>query len=222
MYGKVFESLYESTLALHGPWQAMALWPHMIALANKHGEVDMPLEMIARKTTLPVEIVRTAIEALSQPDPTSRSQLEDGRRIVLIDPAGRPWGWRLVNYKHYANVRNEVERREKKAEWWRENRGKPLDKNSTDSTELDNSANASASTSTPIPPGVTRKVWEDWLTYRGRMKDTTIEYQFKQLAKWKEKGLDLDALITRSITNGWRGLFDKDVAQIAGKRRLPE
>jgi hypothetical protein len=119
MYGKVFEQLYTSTLATKGPWQAMALWPHLIAMADQHGEVDMPLEIIARKTTLPEDLVRTAINALSEPDPMSRSQECEGRRIVLIDPR-RPWGWRLVNYEHYASIRNEEERRAYQAKWKRE------------------------------------------------------------------------------------------------------
>ncbi len=111
MYGKVFSQIYDSTLAAKGPWEVMALWPHMICLADKDGNVDMPAEILARRTTFPLEVVLRGLEALSAPDPASRSKECEGRRIVLIDP-DRPWGWHLVNYQHYAKIRSQEERRE--------------------------------------------------------------------------------------------------------------
>jgi hypothetical protein len=146
MYGKVFEQLYESTLATKGPWEAMALWPHLIAMANRHGEVDMPMEIISRKTTIPLEIVKAAIDALSQPDPDSRSQECGGRRIVLIAPESRQWGWRLVNYARYAAMRNEEERREYQREWVK-NKRHP-DGNGQESTGVDSRQVSTKSTYT--------------------------------------------------------------------------
>ena len=121
MYGKIFEQLYTSTLALRGPWEAMALWPHMIGLADQHGEVDMPAGIISRKTLLPQEIVDVGLAALAEPDPSSRGHDHEGRRIVLIDP-DRSWGWRLVNYQRYSKLRSDDERREYFKNYRREQR----------------------------------------------------------------------------------------------------
>src|SRR5665213_2251256 len=137
MYGKIFEQLYTSTLALKGPWQAMALWPHMIGLSDQHGEVDMPAGIISRKTLLPQEVVDAGLAALSEPDPLSRNSDYDGRRIVLIDP-DRSWGWRLVNYQRYSNLRSEDERREYHRNKMREIRAKQVPSTAQALVNVDN------------------------------------------------------------------------------------
>jgi hypothetical protein len=45
-------------------------------------------------------MLEQGIRELMEPDPQSRSQDEEGRRLVLIDPA-RNWGWRVVNIQKY-------------------------------------------------------------------------------------------------------------------------
>lgn len=83
----------------------------LVILADKHGVVDMTAAAIARRTTIPVEIIEVGLRALEQPDPESRSPDEEGRRIVPLSDS-RSWGWRLVNYDHYRKMRSEEERRE--------------------------------------------------------------------------------------------------------------
>jgi len=111
MFGKIFAQMYDGTLATKGPWQALVTFQQLIVLANKHGEVDMTAEAISRRTTLPLDIIESGIKTLLDPDPSSRSEEEEGRRIVPIK-AGRNWGWRIVNYGHYRKIRSEEERRE--------------------------------------------------------------------------------------------------------------
>jgi hypothetical protein len=65
---------------------------------------------ISRRTTIPLEIIEEGIRCLEQPDPDSRSPLEEGRRIVRISDH-RDWGWMLVNHKHYHSLRSNEERR---------------------------------------------------------------------------------------------------------------
>src|SRR5690242_15776897 len=111
MYGKIFSQIYDGTLATRGPWQALITFQQLIVLDNKNGEVEMTAEVIATRTTIPLEIIQIGLAALSQPDPESRTPTEEGRRIVLLSPR-RSWGWRIVNYGHYRQIRNEEERRE--------------------------------------------------------------------------------------------------------------
>jgi len=111
MFGKLFESMYDGTLATKGPWQALVTFQQFIILSNRHGEVDMTAEAISRRTTIPVEIIKTGIAHLLEPDLDSRSPDENGRRLVPID-AARVWGWRIVNYDHYRKIRSAEERRE--------------------------------------------------------------------------------------------------------------
>lgn len=111
MYGKLFSSALDGSLATRGPWQAIAVWPWILCLCDREGYLDMTAEALARRTTFPLEIVTTALEALTSPDPHSRTPDCDGRRLEPIDPA-RAWGWRVVNYAKYRAIRSADERRE--------------------------------------------------------------------------------------------------------------
>lgn len=111
IYGKLFEQMYDGTLATKGPWQALVTFQQLIILADLHGVVDMTAEAVSRRTTIPIEIIRVGIRALLKPDPSSRSHDEDGRRIVQLSDT-RNWGWRIVNYGKYRAIRSQEERRE--------------------------------------------------------------------------------------------------------------
>ena len=111
MYGKLFQQMYDGTLATRGPWQAMVTFQQMIILADRAGIVDMTREAIARRTTIPIEIINIGITALEQTDNESRTPAENGRRITRLSTE-RDWGWQIVNYEHYRNIRSQEERRE--------------------------------------------------------------------------------------------------------------
>ena len=109
MYGKIFDSMYEGTL--HGHWQAIVALQQMLILCNQDGVVDMTPQAIAARTSIPLEIIEAGIKTLGEPDPYSRTRGEEGRRIVLLDEH-RPWGWRLVNYAKYQQIKNRAEKLE--------------------------------------------------------------------------------------------------------------
>lgn len=111
MYGKVFDSMFDGTLASRGPWQALVTFQQLIVLANPDGIVDMTADAISRRTSIPLEIIELGIAELLKPDARSRTPDEDGRRIVLIDDH-RDWGWQIVNHAKYQSMRNVAERRE--------------------------------------------------------------------------------------------------------------
>jgi hypothetical protein len=111
MYGKVFDSMFDGTLASRGPWQALVTFQQMIVLANQDGIVDMTADAISRRTSIPLDIIELGISELMKPDLKSRTPDEDGRRIVLVDDH-RDWGWQIVNHAKYQAMRNAAERRE--------------------------------------------------------------------------------------------------------------
>jgi hypothetical protein len=128
MYAKIFTQIYDGTLCTRGPWQALVTFQQLLVLADQDGNVDMTAEAIARRTTIPAEIIRIGIEALMLPDPESRTPTEEGRRIVPLSE-GRTWGWHVVNYEHYRRLKREEDRRDYHREYWRNKRAR-----STDST----------------------------------------------------------------------------------------
>jgi len=82
----------------------------LLVLADKDGVVDMTPEAISRRTNVPLEIITNAISKLTESDPRSRSHLEDGKRLMLID-SHRDWGWQIVNHQHYRGVVDDESRR---------------------------------------------------------------------------------------------------------------
>lgn len=107
-FAKVFSSLWDGTLA--DRWETWSVFVFMLAHSDAEGVVDMTPEAIARRSCIPVDKVRAALEVLMAPDPNSRTPDHDGRRIVLIDEH-RTWGWRVVNHGAYRNRRDTAERK---------------------------------------------------------------------------------------------------------------
>lgn len=111
MYGKIFESMYDGTLASKGPWQALVTFQQLIVLADQDGVVDMTAHAISRRTSIPLEVIEVGITELMKPDPDSRTPDEDGRRIMLVEEH-RNWGWQIVNHAKYRDMRKAEDRRE--------------------------------------------------------------------------------------------------------------
>ena len=121
MYGKIFDSIYDGTLRAN--WQALVTFQQLIILADKDGLVDMTSHAIHGRTGIPFDIIEAGLDHLSRPDPQSRSNTEDGRRIVLLDEH-RQWGWRLVNHEYYNKLRSAEEKRQADKERITEKRDK--------------------------------------------------------------------------------------------------
>ena len=62
------------------------------------------------------------------------------------------------------------------------------------------------------PPHVKPDIWANYVKMRTEkgvgIKQTTYKAICTKLMRWKEAGLDLDAIIQQSIDNGWTGLFE--------------
>jgi hypothetical protein len=108
MFAKVFGQIFDSSIA--EDYNCRRMFMDLLVLADSDGVVDMTHEAISRRTNVPIDEVEKYIGELQQPDQASRSKLEEGRRIVAIDPA-RGWGWQIVNYRHYRQIRDEEARR---------------------------------------------------------------------------------------------------------------
>lgn len=97
-YSVLFPSLTTGTLC--GKWPDVGLWPIVLSLADRHGVVDVTVGYLARVTGLAESDVAACIERFCEPDPGSRSQAHEGRRLLPLDPV-RGWGWRVVNHSAY-------------------------------------------------------------------------------------------------------------------------
>ncbi len=98
-YVPVFDSVYDGSLA--GRWPTLPVWLTILPLADRHGNIDITHQAISSRTGWPLDLLEQALAELQQPDPNSRSRAENGRRLVLLDPEHRQWGWRVVNHAQY-------------------------------------------------------------------------------------------------------------------------
>lgn len=215
MYGKLFESMFDGTLTSRGPWQALVTFQQMIILADPKGYVDMTPETIARRTTIPIEIIVKGIAALEKPDPDSRTPDEDGRRIVRLSDT-RAWGWRIVNHGRYRQIRSQEERRKYMREYQRKrrsagdvnqnvnnvNRSQPQSTDDTTGNQLQYAVG-----STPLPPTDSGKARRR----RQRLPQTPCPDSFEvteELAAWaEEQGLPPDEVmpLTAEFLDFWKG-----------------
>jgi hypothetical protein len=141
VYAKVFAQIFDGSLCTHGPWEALVTFQQLLVLADQEGNVDMTAEAISRRTTIPLEIIKTGIAALLKPDPQSRTPTELGRRIIPLSD-GRDWGWLVVNYKQYRQLKREEDRREYHRDYWHtrkkkeETKAQPHGLNNSTATQL--------------------------------------------------------------------------------------
>jgi hypothetical protein len=98
-YVPLFGSLTTGTLC--GRWPDIGLWPIVLSLSDRNGVVDVTPDYLGRVTGLAVLEVESCMARFCEPDLYSRSRDESGARLVLLDPAARNWGWRIVNHGKY-------------------------------------------------------------------------------------------------------------------------
>jgi len=215
MYGKLFAQMYDGTLGTQGPWQALVTFQQFIILADREGIVDMTAEAIARRTTIPLDIIKIGISTLEQPDPHSRTPDEDGRRIVRLSD-DREWGWRVINYIHYRNIRSQEERREYMRNYQRQRRavGNRVNKSVNKVSNVNQSSKQYAVSSMQYAEAITTEgldhsAWNTFIEYRKDIgkpyKKVSIPAAQKKLASF---GADQIAVVEQTIANGWTGLFD--------------
>ena len=97
-YTPVFDSVFHGTLC--GRWPTLPVWLTILPMADKNGHIDMTYTAMSALTGWPIDLLKQAIAELMAPDPESRTDANEGRRLELLDPH-RSWGWRVVNHEKY-------------------------------------------------------------------------------------------------------------------------
>jgi hypothetical protein len=107
MFGKVFSSLWTGSMFGAGP-VVFAVWAYAISCCDAQGVVELNPKLLAAILGCDIEDIVTAITYLCSPDKQSRTDTEDGKRLVKIGS----FAYYLVNYKHYRAVKDEEDRKE--------------------------------------------------------------------------------------------------------------
>lgn len=109
-YTKLDAGIIYSTVWREPP-ATVKVWITMLAMADKHGEVmaSVPGLMDVAKVTR--EECDAALACFLSPDPDSRTQDFDGRRIERIEG-----GWSILNHAHYRAKGDKEDRKRKAAD----------------------------------------------------------------------------------------------------------
>lgn len=105
-FGKIFESTFTGSMVGSGP-TVFAVWAYVIANTKPPGVVEINPVLLAAALGTTAEDVNAALQQLQSPDQRSRSQVEEGRRLV----ASGAFLYRVPSWHKYRDSRNDEERR---------------------------------------------------------------------------------------------------------------
>jgi hypothetical protein len=115
---KVYASILDSSVWDHDA-ETRIVWITLLAMADASGKIHASVPGIANRARVSLEKTEQALDIFQQPDPYSRNQAFDGRRLERIDR-----DWLILNYPEHRSrhlMRKEAERARKRR-WWRENK----------------------------------------------------------------------------------------------------
>lgn len=94
-FAKLDSGIVNSTLWVQ-PDDVLRVWIWFLSQADAYGVVRTAAPALALICMKSVDRVREILAILEAPDPDSRSEVEEGRRIRKV-----PGGWQIVNYRAY-------------------------------------------------------------------------------------------------------------------------
>ena len=118
MYARIYEQIFSSSI-MEEDLETRYIWFCLLTLADREGFVDMTIPAIARRINIEEISVSNAITKFMAPDPSSRTDTAEGRRIEKIRES---FGWKIINYIQYRDLRNEENRREYMRDYMRKTR----------------------------------------------------------------------------------------------------
>lgn len=92
---KLYGNIIYSTVWQEPP-EVRVVWITMLALADRDGYVGASVPGLAKAAGVSVDVTEAALDKFGQPDPQSRSQEREGRRIEEA-----PGGWRILTYQKH-------------------------------------------------------------------------------------------------------------------------
>jgi len=151
-YAKLHSAILDSTI-WNEPNHVRIVWITMLAMADADGYVAAAVPGLAYRAHVSIQECEQALGKFLAPDPYSRTQEHEGRRITEADG-----GWILLNYQKHREERNLERRREQNREAqarWRAKRKADIseDKPSKpESAQAEAEAEAEADQNPPIVP----------------------------------------------------------------------
>lgn len=112
MYVKIFQRILDSSIA--GNRRLRHFFIDLLLCADPDGNVMMTNERIADRIKADPEEVKWGLAELQKPDGMSFHHEHRGRRIEPLD--GHGYGWKILNYAYYRDLKTAEQLRKQTAE----------------------------------------------------------------------------------------------------------
>ncbi len=119
-FTKVYRSMLTSSIwttprpHLH---MVRCVWMTLMMLADKRGFVHSSVPGLAAAALVSIEEAEQALEVFREPDPYSRTQEHEGRKLLDVDG-----GWFLLNYEKHRGTGESERAKESKRNWYHRNK----------------------------------------------------------------------------------------------------
>lgn len=127
-YNKLFGTIVTSTV-WQEPNSTRIVWITLLALADKHGEVQGSIPGLANVANVTIQEFEAALVTLQSPDRYSRTKEHEGRRLEAVDG-----GWRLLNHAKYRAILSKESIKASKAAYMRRTRADAKESGNDNST----------------------------------------------------------------------------------------
>lgn len=107
MYIKVFQSILDASIA--NDRRLRHFFTDLMLCADADGNVVATKKAIANRIGADLGEVEWGLTELMKPDPESLSKDHEGKRVIPIPEQG--YGWHIVNFAYYRDLKNMAEKR---------------------------------------------------------------------------------------------------------------
>lgn len=112
MYVKVFNHILDSSIAENRPLRHFFI--DLLLCSDRDGNVIMTNKAIGKRIGATDDEVAWGLAELQKEDPQSNHPEMGGRRIIPLE--GHGYGWQIVNFKIYRDLKSDAEKRAETAE----------------------------------------------------------------------------------------------------------
>lgn len=243
-FAKLDSGIVNSTLWVL-PDDVLRVWIWLLSQADAQGVVRTAAPALALVCMKSVDRIREIMLLLESPDPDSRSEVEEGRRLRKV-----LGGWQIINYRAYRERVAAEEKRENdrvriasKRAADRESSSQVVESSGVSQpvanvaqaeAEVEEEAEESrAQDEAPAAPAPRLKfrspewidgsTWTAFLEMRRRIRKPTTDRAcaliVTELIKLRANGHDPTAVLEQSIRNGWQDVFEVREKGVGGRRR---
>lgn len=224
-YAKLWASILDSSV-WREPDAHRIVWIAMLAMKDKNGFVGASIDGLARRANVTEEQAESAVASFLAPDPRSRSQEHEGRRIKAV-----PRGWHILNHDYFQHLQDREMLRQYERERKAERRARvrmatdvpDTSGHGGDSAGHDRDTTGHSAECPPVvtgtgtaserekkgakrPADVDEQTWTDWLEHRRKLKAPLSATGMAQMRTEAGKaGMSLQEAMATAMASGWRG-----------------